>query len=196
MPSTLWSAPVPPLGVASNSAAVAAALTDYSPQETVILPGQLLLGTRIRLRAYGSYVSSAATATPTWGFYLSNAGTSLVAATSLALAVTAAITVANTGSVSWPWKMEWDGQVRTVSTAVAGTATYFGNGKFDNPASISTFAAASAAFPITLALRTATQVAGGGNTQLGQMVSVGIFPNVTTALTTMTCDELTCELLG
>lgn len=195
MPGTLWSAPVPPLGVASNSAAVAAALTDYSPQETVILPGLLNLGTRIRLRAYGSYVSAAATATPTWGFYLSNAGTALVAGTSLPLAVTAAVTVANTSSASWPWALEWDGQVRTVSTATAGTATYFGNGKFYNPSSISAYAVPFA-MPITLALRTATQVAGGGNTQLGQMVSVGIFPNVTTSLTTMTCDELTCELLG
>jgi hypothetical protein len=195
MPSTLWSAPVPPLGVTSNSAAVAAALTDYSPQETVILPGQLNLGTRIRVKAFGSYVSSAATATPTFGIYLSNAGTALVSGTSLALAVTGAITVANTGSASWPWLMEWYGQVRTVSTATAGTATYFGVGKFFNPASISSFAAPFA-LPITLALRTATQVAGGGNTQLGQMVSVGIFPNVTTALATITCDELTCELLG
>lgn len=195
MPGTLWSAPVPPLGVVSNSAAVAAALTDYSPQETVIWPGQLNVGTRIRLRAYGSYVSSAATATPTWGFYLTNAGSALTAGTSLALAVTGAVTVANSGSASWPWALEWDGQVRTVSTATAGTAVYFGQGKFYNPASISTFAAPFA-LPVTLALRTATQVAGGGNTALGQMVSVGIFPNVTTALATMTCDELTCELLG
>ena len=141
----------------------------------MILPGQLNLGTRIRLRAYGSYVTSAATATPTFGFYLSNAGTSLVAGTSLALAVTGAVTVASTGSASWPWALEWDGQVRTVSTATAGTATYFGNGKFWNPASISSYAAPFA-LPITLALRTATQVAGGGNTQLGQMVSRGYLP--------------------
>jgi hypothetical protein len=196
MPSTLWSAPVPPLGVVSNSAAVAAALTDYSPQETVIPGGLLNVGTRIRLRASGSYVTSAATATPTWGFYLTNAGSTLTAGTSLALAVTAAQTVANTASASWPWSMEWDGQVRAVSTAAAASAVYFGQGKYYPPVTnISTFAAPQA-MPITLALRTVTQVAGGGNTQLGQMVSVGIFPNVTTALTTLTCDELTCELLG
>lgn len=195
MPSTIWSAPVPNLGIVSNSAAVAAALTDYSPAEVLIPPGSLSLGTRIRLRAFGSYVSSAATATPTFGFYMSNAGTSLVAGTSLALAVTGAVTVANTGSASWPWALEWDGQARAVSTSVAATASYFGQGKFFNPASITTFAAAFA-LPITLALRTVTQVAGGGNTNLGQMVSVGIFPNVTTALATITCDELTCELLG
>lgn len=195
MPSTLWSAPVPNLGIVSNTTAVAAALTDYSPAEVVIPPGMLSLGTRIRLRAFGSYVTSAATATPTFGFYMSNAGTSLVSGTSLALAVTGAITVANSGSASWPWAMEWDGQVRAVSTAASGTGVYFGQGKFFNPASISTFAAAFA-LPITLALRTATQIAGGGNTNVGQMISVGISPNVTTALTTLTCDELTCELLG
>jgi hypothetical protein len=193
MPGTLWSAPVPPLGVASNSAAVAAALTDYSPQETVILPGLLNLGTRIRLRAYGSYVSSAATATPTFGFYIANSGTALASA--VPVAVTAAVTVANTGSASWPWAMEWDGQVRTVSTSVAATGSLFGNGKFYNPASISSYAAPFA-MPVTLALRTVTQTSNGGNTQLGQTVFVGIFPNVTTALATMTCDELTCELIG
>lgn len=196
MPGTYWSAPVPPMGIVSNSAAVAAALTDYSPQETVIWPGLLNVGTRIRLQAYGSYVTSAATATPTFGFYLTNAGSALTAGTSLALAVTPAVTVANTGSASWPWEMHWVGQVRAVSTASAGTAVYFGQGLFNNPASISTFAASPFVMPITLALRTVTQTAGGGNTALGQMVSVGIFPNVTTALTTITCDELTCELLG
>lgn len=195
MPSTLWSAPIAPLGVVSNSAAVAAALTDYSPQETVIPGGLLNAGTRIRLHAYGSYVTSAATATPTFGFYLTNAGSSLTG-TSLPLAVTPAVTVANTASASWPWEMHWYGQVRAVSTAAAASAVYFGQGLFNNPLSISTFATSPVVIPITAALRTATQVAGGGNTQLGQMVSVGIFPNVTTALTTITCDELTCELLG
>jgi len=183
------------MGIVSNSAAVAAALTDYSPAELVIPPFTLNLGTRIRLRAIGSYVSSAATATPTFGFYLSNAGTSLVAGTSLALAVTGAVTVANTSSVSWPWALEWDGHVRALSTSVAGTAQYFGQGKFYNPSAITAFAVPFA-LPITLALRTVTQVAGGGNTNQGQMVSVGIFPNVTTALATITCDDLTCELLG
>lgn len=195
MPNTMWSAPSENLGVVSNSAAVAAALTDYSPAAVVIWPGTLNIGTRIRLRATGSYVSSAATATPTWGFYLSNVGTQLVAGTSLPLAVTGAVTVANTGSVSWPWTLEWDGHVRALSTSVAGTAVYFGQGKFWNPSSITAFAVPFA-FPITLALRTATQIAGGGNTNIGQVVAVGIFPNVATALATITCDELTCELLG
>jgi hypothetical protein len=194
MPATSWSAPVPPLGIASNATAVAGALTDYTPQETIIWPGQLNLGTRIRLRAYGSYVTSAATATPTWGFYLTNAGSAL-SGSSLALAITAALTVVNTSSASWPWAMEWEGQVRTVSTATAGTATYFGNGKYFPPSSISAYSAPQV-LPITAALRTATQVSGGGNTALGQMVSVGISPNVTTALATLTCDEMTCELLG
>jgi hypothetical protein len=195
MPNTLWSAPIPNLGIVSNSAAVAAALTDYSPGEVVIPAGTLSLGSRIRLRATGSYVSSAATATPTWGFYLSNVGTSLVSGTSLQLAATAATTVVSTGSASWPWTLEWEGHVRAVSTSVAATASYFGQGKFYQPASIVAFSA-PVALPATLALRTVAQIAGGGNTNLGQMVSVGVFPNVTTALATITCDELTCEVLG
>lgn len=195
MPGTLWSAPVENQGIVSNSAAVAAALTDYSPAAVVIPPFTLNLGTRIRLRATGSYVSSAATATPTWGFYMSNAGTSLVSGTSLQLAATGAVTVANTGSASWPWTLEWDGHVRALSTSAAGTAVYFGQGKFCQASAITAFAVPFA-LPITLALRTVTQIAGGGNTNQGQLVSVGIFPNVTTALATITCDELTCELLG
>jgi hypothetical protein len=195
MPSTLWSAPMENMGIVSNSAAVAAALTDYSPAELVIPPFTLNLGTRIRLRATGSYVSSATTATPTWGFYLTNAGTAF-SASSLQLAATAATAVVSTGSVaSWPWTLEWDGHVRALSTSVAGTAVYFGQGKFYQPASIVAFSA-PVALPATQALRTATQVTNGGNTNQGQVVSVGIFPNVTTALATITCDELTCELLG
>lgn len=196
MPSTLWSAPAENLGVVSNSAAVAAALTDYSPSEVVIPPFQLNLGTRIRLHAFGSYVTSAATATPTFGFYLSNVGTALTSGVSLPLAVTGAVTVASTGSAAWPWRMEWYGHVRTLSTAAAGTAVYFGHGLFYNAGASIVTIAAPIPIPITAALRTVTQIAGGGNTNLGQMVSVGIFPNVTTALATITCDDFTCELLG
>jgi hypothetical protein len=196
MPGTLWSAPMENMGIVSNSTAVAAALTDYSPAEVVIPPFTLNLGTRIRLRAYGNYVASAATATPTWGFYLTNAGTTF-STSSLALAVTGAVTLANVSSASLEWALEWDGHVRALSTTVAATAVYFGTGKFWNPgASVAAAYAAPLPIPITAALRTVTQVANGGNTNQGQLVSVGIFPNVTTALTSITCDELTCELLG
>jgi hypothetical protein len=182
-------------GIVSNSAAVAAAMTDYSPAQVVIPPFTLNLGTRIRLRAFGSYVTSAATATPTFGFYMTNAGTALTAASSLPLAATGAVTVASTGSVAWPWRMEWDGHVRVLSTPTTN-AQYFGHGLFYNAGASLITIAAPIPIPISVALRTVTQVAGGGNTNQGQMLSVGIFPNVTTALATITCDDFTCELLG
>jgi len=54
MPQTLWSAPpTGSLNVASASPAIAAALTDLSPVSVVLLPGQMNLGTRIRLYAQG-----------------------------------------------------------------------------------------------------------------------------------------------
>lgn len=195
MPGTLWSAPMENQGIISNSAAVAAAMTDYSPAQVVIPPFTLNLGTRIRLRAFGSYVTSAATATPTFGFYMTNAGTALTAASSLPLAATGAVTVASTGSVAWPWRMEWDGHVRTLSTPTTN-AVYFGHGLFYNAGASLITIAAPIPIPVSVALRTVTQVAGGGNTNQGQMLSVGIFPNVTTALATITCDDFTCELLG
>lgn len=195
MPGTLWSAPMENQGIISNSAAVAAAMTDYSPAQVVIPPFTLNLGTRIRLRAFGSYVTSAATATPTFGFYMTNAGTALTAASSLPLAATGAVTVASTGSVAWPWRMEWDGHVRVLSTPTTN-AQFFGHGLFYNAGASLITIAAPIPIPVSVALRTVTQVAGGGNTNQGQMLSVGIFPNVTTALATITCDDFTCELLG
>lgn len=186
-------APVPPLGIVSNAAAVAAAITDYSPQETVLWPGaQMQQGTRLRIRATGSYVTSAATATVIWGFYMTNAGSAL-SASSAVIAATAALTVANTGSAAWPWTMEWEGHFRALSTAASGSTNgqLFGQGKRWEPTSLTALVAS--AIPVTAALRTVQQVAGGLNTNLGQMISVGATPNVTTALTTITCDELTVE---
>lgn len=193
MPSTVWSGPVPPLGIVSATPAVAAAITDISPQQTVIWPGMLAAGTRIRLFASGNLITSAATATVVWGFYMNAQGTSL-ATTPAILAASAATTVPNTSSASWPWRCSWHGQVRAMS-GISGTAgSVMGQGQLTLPTSL--VAWADVPIPITAALRTVAQTATGLNTNTPQTVSMAVTPNVTTALTSITCDELTCELLG
>jgi hypothetical protein len=50
--------------------------------------------------------------------------------------------------------------------------------------------------PITNALATVAQTATGLVTNTNQNIYVVTTPNVTTALTSITCEELTVELLG
>jgi len=194
MPSTVWSGPVPPLGIVSATPAVAAAITDISPQQTVIWPGMVQAGSRVRLFASGNIITSAATATVIWGFYMNAQGTSL-ATTPAILAASAATTVPNTGSASWPWQMLYWGVVRVLSNPTGTAATIVGQGRLTLPTSLTVFAA-DVPIPITAALRTVAQTATALNTNTPQTVSVAVTPNVTTALTSITCDELTCELLG
>jgi hypothetical protein len=193
MPSTVWSGPVPPLGIVSASPAVAAAITDISPQQTVIWPGMIQVGSRIRLVAQGNLVTTATTATPIWGFYMNAQGTSL-ATTPAILAASAATANPNTSSVAWPWRMTYHGQVRAMSGITGTAASVFGIGELTLPTSLVLWTAVP--IPITAALRTVAQTATGLNTNTPQTVSVAVTPNVTTGITSITCDEFTCELLG
>ena len=194
MPSTVWSGPVPPLGIVSASPAIAAAITDISPQQTVIWPGMVQAGSRIRLFAAGNMITTGVTTTIVWGFYMNAQGTSL-ATTPAILAASAAITVPNTGSVAWPWQLSYNGQVRALSGITGTAASVMGQGHLTLPTSLTVWAV-DVPIPITAALRTVAQTATGLNTNTPQTVSVAHTPNVTTALTSITCDELTCELLG
>jgi hypothetical protein len=194
MPSTVWSGPVPPLGIVSATPAVAAAITDLSPQQTVIWPGMMAAGTRISLFAQGNIITSAATATVIWGFYMNAQGTSL-ATTPAILAANSALTVPNTGSVAWPWQMTYRGVVRALSGITGTAASVMGQGRLTLPATLTTFNT-DLPIPVTAALRTVAQTATGLNTNTPQTISMAVTPNVTTALTSITCDELTCELLG
>jgi hypothetical protein len=193
MPSTVWSGPVPPLGIVSASPAIAAAITDISPQQTVIWPGMVQVGSRIRLFAAGNIVTSAATATVVWGFYMNAQGTALTTTPAI-LAASAATTVPATGSVAWPWRMSYHGVLRVMSGITGTAAQMVGQGQLTLPSSL--VAWADVPIPITAALRTVAQTATGLNTNTPQTVSVAHTPNVVTALTSITCDEFTCELLG
>jgi hypothetical protein len=193
MPSTVWSGPVPPLGIVSATPAVAAAITDLSPQQTVLWPGMLAVGSRVRIVAQGNLITTATTATPIWGIYVNAQGTSL-ATTPAILAASAAVANPNTSSVAWPWRMTYHGQVRALSNPSGTAASMFGMGELSLPTSLTAWTAS--VIPITAALRTVAQTATGLNTNTPQTVSVAVTPNVTTGITSITCDELSVELLG
>lgn len=199
MPGTLWSAPVPALNTntLTVSSFTTATLTDLSPAQVVLLPGQMNLGTRIRLRAYGGYTATTTASAVTWGFYMAQVGQPITAAGAVALAATPSTAVAV--ATAWPVMLEWEGQIRAVTSPLVGAtnAQVMGQGKAFLPTSLTAWT--PVAMPATAAARTVQQ---GGTpgfglvTNTAQLVSVGVTVATNTGLTSITFDELTCELLG
>lgn len=191
---TYWSGPIPPLGTVSNSPAIAAVLTDVSPQQTVIQGGQLEIGTRIRLVATGNYSATSATPTLILGFYMNQLGIA-IGTTPAVLAASPATNV-NASAVLWPWQMFYYGQVRQITSPAAGTnAQVVGQGTLLLPASLTSFSAAIA-IPATAAARTVAQTATGLLTNVQSYIAVGSTWSTVTGVTSLTCDELTLELVG
>ena len=203
MPGTLWSAPVPALN--SNSLVISpatATLTDISPAQVIINPPQLNVGTRVRLTAHGSYIATTTASNFTWGFYMTAASTATLAnnlvATSAVLGVSPAVTaVAVTGI---PWIAEYWGVIQKMSSPVIGltNASIVGRGRLTTGTSLTAFAT-PVPIPQTLAAVTVAQTGTPGFgmvTNIAQLVSVGATVAVNTGLTSITCDELSCELLG
>jgi hypothetical protein len=203
MPGTLWSAPVPALN--NNSLVISsfttATLTDISPAQVIINPPQLNPGTRVRLTATGSYIATTTASTLTFGFYMTAASTATVAnplvATSAVLGVGPANTaVAVTGI---PWGLQYFGVIQKISSPVIGltNATIVGRGFQWIGSSLT--AIAFTPIPQTLAAVTVAQTGTPGFgmvTNIAQLVSVGCTVATNTGLTSVTTDELTCELLG
>src|SRR6185437_27157 len=132
MPQTLWSAPVGPLNNASGPAVTAAALTDASPAPPIIIPAGLLnVGTELRIRAHGEFTVASGTPACIFGLYWGGiAGVVLTATASLTLPV----------GTGFPWMLEWDGEVRGLSTSAGGnTGSVNGQGKFHLGATLSTY---------------------------------------------------------
>jgi hypothetical protein len=203
MPGTLWSAPVPSLN--NNSLVISpatATLTDISPAQVIVNPPQLNTGTRVRLTAHGSYIASTTASNFTWGFYMTAASTATAAnnlvATSAVLGVSPAITaIAVTGI---PWIAEYWGVIQKMSSPVIGTtnATIVGRGRLTTGTSLTAYAT-PVPIPQTLAAVTVAQTGTPGFgmvTNIAQLVSIGVTIAVNTGVTSITCDELTCELLG
>jgi len=201
MPGTLWSAPVPNLGVTSlvTSSFTTATLTDISNQQIVLWPGMLNQGTRIRLRAFGNVIASTTASTVTWGFYMNSTATNNIATTPAALAAASAWTAINTAAAAWPWQMEWEGHVRALTSPLVGAtnAQIMGQGRIYTPLTLTTWTSgAPLPIPLTAALRTVQQTATGLVTNIPQTVMVGVTIATNTGLTSITTDEFTCELLG
>jgi hypothetical protein len=193
---TYWSAPLPALGNVSASPAIASALTDISPQQILVPAGMLEVGTRIRLRAYGEFVTSSPTANLTLDFRMNGAGPppTALATTPAVLAATAAVAIVNSATVSWPWELEYDGHVRAISLNTGTNGQIFGHGKSYIGASINTFTIA--AIPQTTAAKTVQQTATALITSSPQILYVCSTWSATTGVTSFTCEEFTCELLG
>lgn len=198
MPSTVWSAPVQPLNVASASPAIAAAITDISPTEVVILPGMLQAGTRIRLYAHGEYTTTSATPTCVLGFYLNQVGTAI--GTTPAILAAGPANAAGATATAAPWQAWWNGRVTAVTgpADAASSATVYGQGevKWSTVAGGGAAWTAITAVPLTAALKSVAQTATGLITTTAQKVIIASTWSTVTAVTSMTCDELTCELLG
>jgi hypothetical protein len=203
MPSTVWSAPVPTLNNTSEvmSSFTTATLTDISPSQVILFPPQLNAGTRIRLVAHGSYTATTTASALTFGFYMTAAS---LATSANPLVATSAVlgqgpSVAAAVLTGCPWGLQYYGVIQKISSPIVGTtnATVVGRGY----QWLGTSLTAINWFPIpqTLAAVTVTQTGTPGFglvTNIAQLVSVGCTVATNTGLTSVTCDELTCELLG
>jgi len=193
MPVTAWSAPAMPMNSGALTPALTAVLQDITPVETLILPGQLNIGTRVRLFANGEYTATSSTPTVTLGFYMNQAGTA-IGTTPANLMVTSA-NAAGASATAWPWRLQWYGRVLTVTQADASaSASMYGQGDAWWPTSLTAWT--NTFYPATAAARTISQTATGLSTATAQKVMVGLTLSTTTGVTSFTCQEFTCELLG
>ena len=204
MPGTLWSAPITALNHNSGvftSATLGTVLYDISPAQVILFPPQLNEGTRIRLRAHGSYIATTAATSVTLGFYMTAASAATVAnplvATSAVLGAGPSTAV---GAVTAMWMAEYEGRITSVSSPLIGltNAQIVGRGKvYWQTAVAGAFAMLS--LPQSVAACTVNQTGTPGFglvTNIAQLVSVGCTLAVNTGFTSITTDELTCELLG
>ena len=196
MPSTVWSGPVPNLS--SNSLTVAsfttATKTDLSPAQVILWPGMLSVGTRIRIIATGNYTATTTASALTFGLYMNSTATNNIATTPAVLAESSSAAAAV--ATAWPWRIEWFGHVRALTSPLVGATNgqVFGSGQIFLPTSLTAWT--NNPIPVTAALRTVQQTATGLVTNIPQTVMVGLTVATNTGFSSATCDELTCELLG
>jgi hypothetical protein len=193
MPSTLWSAPA---AVGNNPPfvqnTITAAVLDVTPAVYEIPAGMLNLGTRVRITAWGSYIATTTASTITWGFYMNNPGVSILT-TPAVLTLGPAITcVAST----MPWQLEYWGVIAAVSTTAGTAGSIVGRGRFSSPLTSWVTAPSEFITPQAVANQTVAQTATGMITYNAQCILVGATVTTATGLTSITTNELTCELLG
>jgi hypothetical protein len=199
MPTTAWSAPAQALNSTSlvTSSFTTATLTDISPAPVILVPPQLSIGTRLRLVAHGSYIATTTASSLTFGFYMAQVGQAITATGVVTL--TAGPSVAALVVTGIPWTLEYWGRVTALTDTVLGATngSITGRGRL----TLGTSLTAVTVYPTPQSLA-ATIVAQGATpgfgmvTNTAQLVSVGVTVATNTGLTSITCDELTCELIG
>jgi hypothetical protein len=200
MPSTIWSAPSSPGNDASlvtSSFTISPALNDVSPSPCLISAGQISSATRIRLHATGSYIATTTASSITYGFCLTQSGIGISATASAVLCGSASIpAIVGTGM---PFILDYSGVFNEASVAQnSTTAKVTGQGWIMRPGATVDLFALPSPMPITAAARTVTQTSTitGLNTLTNLIAQVYVIVAVNTGLTSITIDELTCELLG
>lgn len=174
---TLYVAPLPPLNIGAGSAYnTSVTLTDVSPAPQIILPAnQLDNGMVLRLTAFGVF-SNTATPTLLMGFYYGGvAGTALAAS---------GATTTTTGATNWPFRLEYEGRVRSTGTA----GTIMGQGFLDLATSLT--AVSRIPIPAT-ALATVTI-----DTTTAKSLTVGAQWGTSSASNTLTVHHFSAELIG
>jgi hypothetical protein len=195
MPGTLWSAPA---AVGNNQplvqSTISAAVLDVTPGAVYEIPaGMLNLGTRLRITAWGSYIATGTTSTMAFGFYMNTPGATIISGTPCVLTLGPAITcVAST----MPWMLEYWGIIAAISTPTAASGSIVGRGRFSYSPTIWTTAETVAITPQAVGSQTAAQTANGMITYSSNAIQVGCTVTTATNLTSITTNELTCELLG
>lgn len=183
---TYWRAPVPPLGSADGPTYATAALGDISPVPTVTVPPILEIGTRMHVLAHGSIANSAA-GTMILGVYWTPIATAI--GSGIVLGVSTAVTLINSSSAVWSWRLDWEGEVRALSTTGGGsTGSIKSAGLLWLPASL-TQMQAPYAVPATDALKTVAIPTATPNNLM-----IGATPSATTQ--TIICQHLDVELIG
>lgn len=193
MPATLWSAPA---NVGNNQplvqSVITAAVLDITPAVCEIPAGMLNLGTRVRLSAWGSYIATTTASTMAFGFYMNNAGTSILT-TPAVLTLGPAITAVAT---TMPWELEYKGVIAAVSTTAGTAGSIVGRGRFISNVTSWVTAETVNITPQAVGSQTVAQTATGMITYNAQCILVGCTVTTATGITSITTNELTCEILG
>jgi hypothetical protein len=171
---------------------ISAAVLDVSPGQCLIPPGALNPGTRVRIVAHGSYIASTTASTMAFGFYMNQAGSTILttpAVLTLGPAITAVV-------ATMPWRLDYFGRIAAASATTGTAASIVGGGEFTYTTTSWTATYTKAITPQTVGARTVAQTATGLITYTEQNVFAGCTVTTGTGLTSITCDELTCELLG
>ncbi len=124
---------------------------------------------------------------------MNQAGTAI--GTTPANLMVSAANAMSASATSWPWRLQWYGRVLTVTQADASaSASMYGSGEVWWPTSLTAWS--NIFYPVTAAARTVSQTATGLSTATAQKIMCGMTLSTVTGVTSVTCQEFTCELLG